>query len=40
MRDVRRKMAVKPAQSLKWASFYSSFWAYFRKSRLFSGGLR
>ena len=40
MRDVRRKMALKPAQSLKRASFYSSFWACFRKSRLFSGDLR
>ena len=40
MRDVRRKMALKVVQTSKWASFYSSFWAYFRKSRLFSGDLR
>jgi hypothetical protein len=40
MRVVRRKMVLKPVQSLKWASFFSSLWAYFRKSRLFSGDLR
>ena len=40
MRDVRRKMALKPAQGSKWASFYSSFLAYFRKLRLFYGDLR
>jgi len=28
------------AQALKWASFYSCFWACFRKIRLFSEGLR
>jgi len=28
------------AQASKWASFYSFFWACFRKLRLFSEGLR
>jgi len=40
MTDIRRKMALKVVQASKWASFFSSFWAFFRKLRLFSGGLR
>jgi len=37
MMNVRRKMAFKPAQASKRASFFSSFWACFRKIPLFSG---
>ena len=33
--DVRRKMALRSAQASKWASFFSSVWACFRKLRLF-----
>ena len=40
MMNVRRKMAFKPAQASNWPSFFSSFWAFFRKIRLFSGRLR
>jgi len=40
MMNVRRKMAFRPAQASKWASFFSSFWACFGKIRLFSGLLR
>ena len=40
MTDIRRKIAVKVVQASKWASFFSSFWAYFRKIRLFSEWLR
>jgi len=39
MMNVRRKMAFEVVQASKWASFFSSFWACFRKLRLFSGGL-
>jgi hypothetical protein len=38
--DIRRKMTLRVVQASKRASFFSSFWAYFRKSRLFSGRLR
>jgi hypothetical protein len=40
MTDIRRKMALKVVQASKWASFFSSFWAFFRKIRLFYGWLR
>ena len=32
-------LVLRSAQASKWASFYSSFWACFRKIRLFSGWL-
>jgi len=37
--DFGYKMAVEAAQALKWASFISSFRAYFQKLRYFSEGL-
>ena len=40
MTDIRRKMALKVVQASKWASFFSSFWAFFRKIRRFHGRLR
>jgi hypothetical protein len=40
LRDVRRKMVLKVVQASKWASFFSSFLACFRKIRRFSGRLR
>ena len=40
MTDIRRKMTLKVVQASKWVSFFSSFWAFFRKLRLFLGWLR
>jgi len=40
LRDVRRKMVFEIAQTSKRASFFSSFWACFRKTCNFSEWLR